>query len=84
MLYRLFNIGNQSPIALLDFIACLERRLGKTAEKRLLPMQDGDVPETYADVSALEAWVGFRPKTPLETGIARFVEWYREYGADAR
>ncbi len=74
--YRIFNIGNHEPVALLDFIACLERLLGKTTDKRMLPMQDGDVPATYADIGALKAWVGFRPSTPLEQGLRRFVDWY--------
>jgi len=77
--YRVFNIGNHQPVPLLDFIACIERALGKTATKRLLPMQDGDVPATYADTDALREWVGFQPSTPIEAGIARFVAWYRDY-----
>jgi UDP-glucuronate 4-epimerase len=75
--YRIFNIGNHDPVKLLDFISCLERSLGRKATKELLPIQNGDVRATYADVSALEAWVGFRPTTPLATGIDRFVTWYR-------
>jgi UDP-glucuronate 4-epimerase len=77
--YRVFNIGNHTPVKLLDFIACIERTLGRQADKRLLPMQDGDVPSTYADVDALHEWVGFAPATPIETGIGRFVAWYRDY-----
>lgn len=77
--YRLYNIGNNQPVELLDFIAVLEQSLGRTAEKQLLPMQAGDVPETYADVDDLMRDVGFRPSTPLSAGIARFVEWYREF-----
>ncbi|MEC7520541.1 MAG: NAD-dependent epimerase [Myxococcota bacterium] len=77
--YRLYNIGNNAPVPLMDMIGTLERCLGRTAEKRLLPMQPGDVPATYADVSDLERDVGFRPQTPLADGIARFVDWYREY-----
>jgi UDP-glucuronate 4-epimerase len=77
--YRLFNIGNHAPVPLLDFIAAIESALGRTAQKNLLPMQDGDVPATYADVDALERWVGFRPHTPLADGVARFVAWYRDY-----
>ena len=77
--YRVFNIGNHHPVPLMDFIACIERALGKTAQKNFLPLQDGDVPATYADVQALEQWVGFAPKTSIETGIGRFVEWYRAY-----
>jgi UDP-glucuronate 4-epimerase len=77
--YRVFNIGNHQPVPLMDFIACIERALGRTAEKRLLPLQDGDVPATYADVDALTDWVGFAPKTDIATGIGRFVDWYRGY-----
>jgi len=77
--YRVFNIGNNKPVPLLDCIAILERCLGLKAKLDLLPMQPGDVVSTMADVGALEAAVGFRPHTPLETGIARFVEWYKEY-----
>lgn len=77
--YRVFNIGNNQPVALLDFIACLESALGKTAEKRFLPMQAGDVPATYASIEAINAWVGFTPKMRLEDGVDRFVTWYRDY-----
>ncbi|NOT54156.1 MAG: NAD-dependent epimerase [Deltaproteobacteria bacterium] len=77
--YRIYNIGNNQPVELLDFIGTLESCLGRTARKKLLPMQPGDVPETYADVDDLMREVGFRPATPIATGIARFVEWYREY-----
>jgi UDP-glucuronate 4-epimerase len=77
--YRVFNIGNHQPVPLLDFIAAIEQALGRTAEKRLLPLQDGDVPATYADVDALKDWVGFAPATDIRTGIGRFVEWYRGY-----
>jgi UDP-glucuronate 4-epimerase len=77
--YRVFNIGNHQPVPLLEFIACIERALGMTAEKRLLPMQDGDVPATYADTDALREWVGFQPATPIQVGIERFVAWYRDY-----
>ncbi|MEY2686064.1 MAG: hypothetical protein RL375_262 [Pseudomonadota bacterium] len=79
--WRVFNIGNHDPVPLPDFIACIEAGLGRAADKRLLPMQDGDVPATYADTSALREWVGFAPATPLATGITRFVEWYRDYHA---
>jgi len=82
--YRLYNIGNHEPVALLDLIAALERHLGRRAERRLLPMQPGDVPATYADVSDLERDIAFRPATPIDEGIRRFVEWYREfYGPSA-
>jgi UDP-glucuronate 4-epimerase len=77
--YRVFNIGNNDPVPLLDFIACIEQALGKTAVKQFLPMQDGDVPATYASTDALRDWVGFAPSTPLADGIGRFVDWYRGY-----
>ena len=77
--YRVFNIGNNNPVALLDFIACIEKELGKTAQKNLLPLQDGDVPETYANTDALNQWVGFVPGTSIESGVGRFVAWYRSY-----
>jgi UDP-glucuronate 4-epimerase len=77
--YRLYNIGNNQPVPLLEMIATLEKALGKKVEKRFLPMQAGDVPETYADVDALSAVTGFAPSTSLEVGIGRFVDWYRDY-----
>ena len=77
--YRVFNIGNSSPMPLLEFIGCIEEALGRQAEKILLPMQDGDVTATYANTDALGQWVGFVPATPLKVGIERFVAWYRDY-----
>jgi UDP-glucuronate 4-epimerase len=77
--YRLYNIGNHSPVKLMDYIACIEKATGKTAIKNFLPMQPGDVPETYADISDLSAGVGFEPKTPIEDGVRRFVAWYRDF-----
>ena len=77
--YRIYNIGNNQPVKLMRYIEVLEQCLGRKAKLDLLPLQAGDVPETIADVSRLEAAVGFRPSTPVETGIARFVEWYRSY-----
>jgi UDP-glucuronate 4-epimerase len=77
--YRIFNIGNNQPVPLLDFIATLEEILGRKANLNLLPMQPGDVPSTMADVSELEEAVGFRPRTNMREGIARFVEWYKDY-----
>lgn len=77
--YRIFNIGNHQPIPLLDFIACVESALGMQADKELLPMQDGDVPTTFADTQALKEWVDFAPETPIEQGVRRFVDWYRSY-----
>ena len=77
--YRLYNIGSNSPVELLRYIEILEECLGQTAKKNLLPLQKGDVPDTYADVDALVEDVGYQPRTPIEVGIARFVEWYRHY-----
>ncbi|MBU2055983.1 MAG: capsular biosynthesis protein CpsI, partial [Proteobacteria bacterium] len=77
--YRLYNIGNNQPVALMDFIAILEDSLGRKARKHFLPLQAGDVPATCADVDDLSADVGFKPATPLAEGIGRFVAWYREY-----
>ena len=77
--YRLYNIGNNRPVELLDFIAVLEECLGRPAKKDFQPLQAGDVPETWADVDDLVQAVGFRPSTPLREGLARFVEWYRAY-----
>jgi UDP-glucuronate 4-epimerase len=77
--YRIYNIGNNQPVELLDMISILEKCLGRTAKKNLLPIQPGDVPATYADVDDLMRDVGFRPATPLEVGVSRFVEWYRSY-----
>ena len=76
---RVFNIGNHQPVQLLDFIACIEASLCKKAQKRLLPIQDGDVPATYADMSALSDWVGFRPATTVKQGLDKFVSWYASY-----
>jgi UDP-glucuronate 4-epimerase len=77
--YRIYNIGNHEPVALLRFIEILEDKLGIKANKNLLPMQPGDVLETYADISALRSAVGFEPCTPIEVGVGKFVEWYRDY-----
>ncbi|HOC41967.1 MAG TPA: NAD-dependent epimerase [Thermoanaerobaculales bacterium] len=77
--WRVYNIGHHTAVELERYIEVLEQCLGRTAERRLLPMQPGDVPDTWADVSALEADVGYAPSTPIETGVKRFVEWYREY-----
>ena len=76
--HRLFNIGNAQPTELLRFIAVLEQALGRSAIKDFQPMQPGDVVATAADTSALEAWVGFRPQTPLEEGLGRFAAWVRQ------
>lgn len=77
--YRIYNIGSNSPVELLRYIEVLEECLGKKAVKNLLPLQPGDVPDTYADVDALIEDVDYKPSTPVETGIANFVEWYRNY-----
>ena len=77
--YAIYNIGNHTPVALLEYIAILERVLGRKATLEMKPMQPGDVKETYADTRALHAAVGFAPSTPLESGLARFAEWFRSY-----
>ena len=77
--YRLYNIGNHTPVPLLRYIELIEQATGKKAEKRLLPLQPGDVPDTEAEVSALMRDVGYSPSTPVEVGIPRFVAWYRGY-----
>lgn len=77
--YRLFNIGNDAPVNLMDYIGMLEACLGRTAVKEMLPAQPGDVPDTRADVSALMAAVGYRPRTGIAEGVARFIDWYRSY-----
>jgi UDP-glucuronate 4-epimerase len=77
--YRLYNIGNNNTVQLMDFIAAIEKAVGREAEKNFLPMQPGDVPATYADVDDLIRDVGFAPNTSLENGITRFVAWYRDY-----
>ncbi len=77
--YRIFNIGNNNPVPLLDFIGAIEDALGMKAEKRLLPLQDGDVPATYANTDLLNDWVGFVPGTSVREGVGRFIAWYRDY-----
>jgi UDP-glucuronate 4-epimerase len=77
--HRVFNIGNSNPTPLMDYIEAIEAALGITATKELLPMQPGDVPATAADTTALEAWTGFKPNTPVREGVARFVAWYRQF-----
>jgi UDP-glucuronate 4-epimerase len=77
--FRVFNIGNHNPVQLLDYIGGIEAALGMKAKMNMLPLQDGDVPATHADVDALRDWVGFAPATDVRTGIARFVAWYRDY-----
>jgi UDP-glucuronate 4-epimerase len=80
--YRIYNIGNQKPVALLRYIDVLEQCLGRKAQKNLLPMQPGDLPDTWADVESLARDVGYRPRTGLEEGVKRFVEWYLDYFHD--
>ena len=77
--WKLYNIGNNRPVELMRYIEVIEECLGKKAEKNLLPMQPGDVPDTYADVDALVEDVGYKPDTPIEVGVKKFVEWYREF-----
>jgi len=77
--YRLYNIGNHNPVELMYLIETLEKELGRKAEKRMMPIQPGDVPATWADVDDLIQDVGFKPATSIEEGVRRFVGWYREY-----
>jgi UDP-glucuronate 4-epimerase len=77
--YRVYNIGNNKPVELLQFIEVIEQQLGKKATKNFLPLQDGDVPETYADVNDLMREIDFKPETPIETGVSKFIQWYKEY-----
>ena len=81
--YRLYNIGNQQPVELMHYIEVLENCLGRKSEKNLLPLQDGDVPDTWADTSDLGADVGYQPSTTVEDGVKRFVDWYLEFYKDA-
>src|SRR5947209_11788438 len=76
--HRIYNLGNHRPEKLLDFIAVLERELGRTGEKQFLPLQPGDVPESFADIEASRRDLGFEPKTTIEVGLARFVQWYKQ------
>ena len=77
--YRVFNIGNSRPTPLMDYIKAIETSLDMIAEKNFLPLQSGDVPATSSDTSELEKWVGFRPNTPVEIGVKKFVDWYRDF-----
>jgi UDP-glucuronate 4-epimerase len=77
--YRVYNIGNHQPVELARYIEVIEEALGRTAEKILLPMQPGDVPDTFADIRALQRDTGYAPSTPVEIGVKRFVDWYRDY-----
>jgi UDP-glucuronate 4-epimerase len=77
--YRVFNIGNNNPVGLLDYIGAIETALGRKAEMRLLPLQDGDVPNTYANTDLLDDWVGFVPAVTVQEGVDNFIAWYRDY-----
>lgn len=77
--YKVYNIGNNQPVELMHMIETLEKCIGKTAVKNMMPIQPGDVPETFADIDALQADVGFRPDTPIEVGVQKFVDWYKAY-----
>ena len=77
--WRVYNIGNNNPVELMDFIYALERSLGKKAKMEMLPLQPGDVPDTYADVDALAKEFDFKPDTPINEGVSNFVNWYRNY-----
>lgn len=77
--YRIYNIGNNNPVRLMEFIEAIENRLGRKIAKNMLPMQDGDVPATYADVSDLVEDLGYKPATPVQEGVDRFVDWYLEF-----
>ncbi len=77
--YRIYNIGNNMPVQLMDFIHILEKQLGRKAKMNMLPLQPGDVPATFADIDDLMAAVGFKPSTPIEEGIKQFLAWYRDY-----
>jgi UDP-glucuronate 4-epimerase len=79
--YRIFNIGNNKPVQLLDYVEAIEDAVGKKAVRELLPLQAGDLLDTYADVTSLAQAVDYQPRTPVREGVARFVSWYREYTA---
>jgi len=77
--YRVYNIGNNAPVELVRYIEVIEQVLGRKAQKNLLPLQPGDVPDTFADVQELIRDVGYKPATPIETGVKAFIDWYRDY-----
>lgn len=77
--FRIFNIGNNSPVKLIDYIEAIEEATGRKSIREMLPLQSGDIPDTFADVSALEKAVGYKPSTPVGEGVRRFVNWYRDY-----
>jgi len=80
--YRIYNIGNQQPVELMSYIGAIEDCLGKKAEKNLLPLQLGDVPDTWADTAYLVADIDYQPSTPIEVGVKNFVDWYLEFYKD--
>jgi len=77
--YKIYNIGNGKPVKLMDFIGVMEKKLGKEGEKKMMPIQPGDVVKTWADTKDLEADTGYRPATPVETGVGKFIDWYRDF-----
>ncbi|MEO5772067.1 MAG: protein CapI, partial [Burkholderiaceae bacterium] len=77
--YRVFNIGNHAPVDLMAFIEAIERAVGQPAHKRFVPLRAGDMLSTFADMSELAEWTGFRPATPMDVGVGHFVRWYRDY-----
>jgi UDP-glucuronate 4-epimerase len=77
--YKVYNIGNNNPVKLMDFITAIENKLGKSIDKNFLPLQAGDVPATYADVTDLVNDLGYKPQTPVQDGINKFVDWYLEF-----
>lgn len=77
--YRIYNIGNSAPVSLMEYIEAIETKLGKKAEKNLLPLQPGDVPSTYADTSSLEQDFGYRPSTTVQEGVSKFIDWYLSF-----
>ncbi len=82
--WRVYNIGNSSPVELMTYISAIEKALGRKARVELLPLQPGDVPNTYADVDDLVRELGYKPRTSVEEGISRFVDWYHRYFAELR
>jgi UDP-glucuronate 4-epimerase len=82
--WRIYNIGNNNPVEVTHVVDLIEQALGRKAIREYLPMQPGDVPETYADVEELAAFIGFAPRTGIADGIRRFVDWYRQYAGDYR
>jgi UDP-glucuronate 4-epimerase len=82
--YKIYNIGNDDPVKLLDFIEAIETKLGKQAIKNMLPLQIGDVPASHADVKDLMEDLGYKPDTPIQEGINRFIDWYLEFYGDGK